>query len=67
MSKSTTNTFLPELANILARFNVVNVLPSPGCMEVIRNDLNALSNLNHYSLKNSWRSELPLAILQMYP
>ena len=40
ISKSTTNTFFPEDANILARFKVVKVFPSPGWIDVIKKDLN---------------------------
>ena len=39
ISKSTISTFLPELAKILAILIVENVFPSPGCIEVIKNDL----------------------------
>ena len=39
-SKSTTRTFFPELAKILAKLIDVKVLPSPGWIDVIKNDLN---------------------------
>ena len=61
ISKSTTNTFLPELANILARFKVVNVFPSPGWMEVIRNDLNALSELESLFIKKFMEVRIALS------
>ena len=42
MSKSTINTFFPELAKILAILIEENVFPSPGWIEVIKNDLKFL-------------------------